>query len=117
MHVRMHVHARVIVMTRGPARRLLEHGWLYVPAVSSPIGGGMIKLGHGSTWAAVGVGVAPYVVCTLLCLVFIVGYLAAVLRYLWAGPDGQHAMERLITVSANAVVCILTLRKQLSLRQ
>ena len=97
-------------MSTGPAGRLLAHGWLYVPAVSSPIGGGLIKLGHGTTWAAVGVGVAPYAVCVLLYLVFMVGYLAAILRYLCAGPDGQEAMERLITVSANAVVSILTLR-------
>jgi hypothetical protein len=93
-----------------PAKQLLEHGWLYVPAVSSPIGGGLIKLGRGSTWAAVAVGVAPYAVCVLLYLVFVLGYLAAVMRYLCAGPDGQEAMERLITVSANAVVSILTLR-------
>jgi hypothetical protein len=98
------------VMSGRPAKQLLEHGWLYVPAVSSPIGGGLIKLGHGSTWAAVAVGVAPYAVCVLLYLVFVVGYLAAVLRYVCAGPDGQEAMERLITVSANAVVAILTLR-------
>ena len=98
-------------MSGGPAKRLLEHGWLYVPAVSSPIGGGLIKLGQGSTWAAVAVGVAPYTVCVLLYLVFVVGYLAAIVRYLCAGPDGQEAMERLITVSANAVVSILTLRQ------
>jgi hypothetical protein len=53
------------------------------------------------------VGIAPYAVCALLYTVFVLGYLAAVLRYLFAGPGGQQAMERLITVSANAVVCIL----------
>jgi hypothetical protein len=30
---------------------LLAHGGLYLPAASSPIGGGLIKLGQGSTWA------------------------------------------------------------------
>jgi hypothetical protein len=78
--------------------------------VSSPVGGGLIKLGHGSTWAAVSVCVAPYAVCALLYTVFIIGYLAAVLRYVCSGEDGQRAMERLITVSANAVVTILTLQ-------
>ena len=93
----------------GTARRLITHGWLYVPAVSSPIGGGLIKLGHGSTFAAASVGLAPYAVCASLYAVFIVSYLAAVLRYLCADAAGQQAMERFITVSANAVVAILTL--------
>jgi hypothetical protein len=84
--------------------RILRH----LPAVACPLGGGLIKLGHGSTWAAVGVGVAPYAICALLYAVFVVGYLAAVLRYLCAGPAGQQAMERLITVSASAIVSVLT---------
>jgi hypothetical protein len=92
---------------RTLGRRLL---WLYLPAVSSPVGGGMIKLGHGSTWAAVSVGIAPYAVCALVYAVFIIGYLAAVLRYVCSDEDGQRAMERLITVSADAVVSILTLQ-------
>jgi hypothetical protein len=93
----------------NPAKRLLAHGWLYVPAVSSPIGGGMIKIGGGSTWAAVIVGTAPYAICSVLCLVFVLGYLAAVFRYLCAEVDGQEAMARLIRVSADAIVSILTL--------
>lgn len=95
--------------TAGAARRLITHGWLYVPAVSSPIGGGLIKLGHGSTFAAASVGLAPYAVCASLYAVFVVSYLAAVVRYLCADAAGQQAMERFITVSANAVVAILTL--------
>jgi hypothetical protein len=94
-------------MRRTLGRRLL---WLYLPAVSSPVGGGLIKLGHGSTWAAVSVGVAPYAICALLYVTFIIGYLAAVLRYLCSGEEGQQAMERLIKVSATAVVSILTLQ-------
>lgn len=90
-------------------RRLLARGWFYVPAASSPIGGGMIKLGRGSTLAAAAVGLAPYAICGLLLGVFVVGYLAALARYLWAQPGEQEAMERLIMVSANAVVSILTL--------
>jgi hypothetical protein len=93
----------------GAARRLITHGWLYVPAVSSPIGGGLIKLGHGSTLAAASVGLAPYAVCASLYAVFVVSYLAAMVRYLCADAAGQQAMERFITVSANAVVAILTL--------
>jgi hypothetical protein len=73
-----------------------------------PVGGGLIKLGHGSDWAAVAVGVAPYAVCALLYLVFGLGYLAAVLRFLCAGTAGQQAMERLIAISASAVVGIVT---------
>jgi hypothetical protein len=96
-------------VTTRPTKRLLSHGWLYVPAVSSPIGGGLIKIAHGSTWAAAVVGAAPYAICVLLCVVFVIGYLAALIRYMCAGPGGQEAMERLITVSANAIVSILTL--------
>jgi hypothetical protein len=96
-------------VTARPARRLLAHGWLYVPAASSPIGGGLIKLGQGSTWAAAAVGVAPYAVGGLLFIVFVIGYLAALIRWLFAKPGEQEAMERLITVSANAIVSILTL--------
>jgi hypothetical protein len=92
------------------SKRLVPvHGWLYASAASGPIGGGLIKLGHGSNWAAVGVGVAPYAICALLYSVFMIGYLAAVLRYLFSGPAGQQSMERLITVSANAIVSVLTL--------
>jgi hypothetical protein len=96
-------------VTTHPAKRLLAHGWLYIPAVSSPVGGGLIKLGHGSTWAAVAVGTAPYAICALLYVVFVVGYLAALIRYLCVKPGEQVAMERLITVSANTIVAILTL--------
>jgi hypothetical protein len=57
------------------SKRLVPvHGWLYASAASSPIGGGLVKLGHGSNWAAIGVGVAPYAICALLCSVFVIGY-------------------------------------------
>ncbi len=79
----------------------------YLPTVSSPIGGGLIELGHGGVWAAVAVGAAPYAVYGLLYTVFGIVHLAAALRYLCAGPSGQQAMERLITVSAGAVVTVL----------
>jgi glucose uptake protein GlcU len=91
------------------SKRLLTRSWVYIPAVASPVGGGMIKLGRGSTLAAVAVSLAPYAVCALMLTVFMIGYLAALARYLWAQPEQQKAMERLIMVSANAVVSILTL--------
>lgn len=91
-------------------RRQASRGWLYLPAAASPIGGGLIELGHGGTWAAVTVGAAPYAVCALLYAVFGIGYLAAVLRYLCAGPGGQQAMVRLIAASASAVAAILACR-------
>lgn len=97
------------VVTVRPAKRLLSHGWLYIPAVSSPVGGGLIKIGHGSTWAAVAVGIAPYAICVMLYLVFVIGYFAALTRYLYTKAGDQEAMERLIAVSANAIVSILTL--------
>jgi hypothetical protein len=90
-------------------RRLLARGWVYAPAACSPLGGGLVKVGGGSTWAAVAVGLAPYAVLGLLLVIFAVGYLAALARYLCAGPGGQEAMERLVMLSVNAVVSILTL--------
>ena len=55
------------------------------------------------------VGVYRWTICALLFTVFVIGYLAALIRYLCAKPEEQQAMERLITVSANAIVSILTL--------
>lgn len=94
--------------------RLTSRGWLCLPAASSPIGGGLIQLGHGGTWAAVVVGAAPYAVYGLLYAVFGIVHLAAVLRYLCAGPGEQQAMERLIEVSAGAVVTVLACARRTS---
>jgi hypothetical protein len=94
-------------MTRP--RQFLARDWAYTSAAAAPIGGGLIKLGRGSTLAAVAVGLAPYAIYGLLLAVFMIGYLAALARYLCAGPDGQEAMERLMVTSANAIVSILTL--------
>lgn len=90
-------------------RQFLARGWAYAPAAAGPIGGGMIKLGQGSTLGAVAVGLAPYAIYSLLLVVFVIGYLAALARYLCAGPEGQAAMERLMVTSANAIVSIVTL--------
>jgi hypothetical protein len=115
----MHVHSTLALSQHRDARRIVtrpstRHRFLNsqfsLPAVSGPIGGGLIKLGHGGTWAAVTVGVAPYAYCTVLCTVFAVGYLGTLFRYLCTGPSGQQAMERLITVSASAIVSMLTWR-------
>lgn len=94
-----------------PARKLLTNGWLYLPAVSGPIGGGLIKLGGGSTWAAAVVGAAPYAVCVLAYSVFLIGYMTALIRYICSGPEAQESMERLIAISANSIVGILTLTR------
>jgi hypothetical protein len=67
-------------------------------------------VGGGSTWAAVAVGVAPYAVCLLIYLVFMIGYIAALIRCVSSGPEIRKDMERLIAVSANCVVGILALR-------
>jgi hypothetical protein len=57
----------------------------------------------------VAVGLAPYAVWAVLLVVFVVGYLAALGRFLCAGAGGEDALERLVVVSVNAVVSILTL--------
>lgn len=96
-------------MTKTTAARRLAHGWRYLPAASAPIGGGLIKIGRASTWAAVSVGLAPYAIWAALCAVFLIGYLAALIRYICSGQEGQDAMACLITTSVNAIVSILTL--------
>jgi hypothetical protein len=94
-----------------PTKRLFAHGWLFAPAVCCPIGAGMIKIGGGGTWAAAIVGAAPYAIYLLFAIVFALGYFAALARFLCSGPHGQEAMTRLIEVSANAFIAILTLRR------
>lgn len=98
----------LLAPTSQPPRR----GWLLWPAACCSIGGGMIKLGGGSTWAAVAAAAGPPALYAMLYCVFILGYLAAVTRYLCARAEGQQAMERLIMTSANSVVTILTLTRR-----
>jgi hypothetical protein len=96
------------VATRS--RRLPGRGWAaYLPAVSGPAGGGAIKLGGGSTTAAVAVALAPYAVYGLLLAAFLLAFVAALVRCIRAGPGGEEAMERLVNLSAAAVVSVLTL--------
>ena len=116
MHVQMHEEVTVGDVgpsgEHSPAARpgwLLARGWLYVPAVSGPVGGGLIKLGHGSTTAAVIVGLTPYATWALLLGLFAAGYLVALSRFCRGRTGDQEAAERLIMVSAEAVVSILTL--------
>jgi hypothetical protein len=92
----------------APPSRPPRCGWPLWPAACCSIGGGMIKLGGGSTWAAVAVAAGPSALYAMLYSVFTLGYLAAVARHLCARADGQRAMERLIITSANSVVTILT---------
>jgi hypothetical protein len=79
-----------------------------VPAAVGPAGGGLLKLCHGSTTAALAVVLAPYALLALLLSVFVIGYLAALARCICRTGD-QEAMERMIIVTAHAVVSILTL--------
>jgi hypothetical protein len=98
-------------MTGKPAKRVLGHGWLYLPAASGPLGGGLIKLGGGSTWAAATVAAAPYVICLLVYSVFLIGYVTALVCHVCSGPQRQESMERLIALSADAIVGLLTLTR------
>jgi hypothetical protein len=90
--------------------RRLNPGWFcLLPEVTAPMGGGLMKIGHASTWAAASVGLAPYVVLGALYAIFVIGYIPAVFCYLCSGHDRQDAIHRLITTSANAIVSLLTL--------
>lgn len=97
-------------MTRNTRIRKPAPGWYcLLPEVAAPLGGGLIKLGQASTWAAVSVGLAPYVIVAALYAMFVIGYVPALLCYLCSGRDRQDAVDRLITTSANAIVSLLTL--------
>jgi hypothetical protein len=88
----------------------LTSGWYYLlPEVAAPLGGGLLKVGRASTWAAVTIGLAPYVILASLYALFIIGYVPAVICYLSASQDRQDAADRLITTSADAIVSLLTL--------
>jgi len=98
-------------MTGNTRIRRPNPGWYYLlPEVAAPFGGGLLKLGQASTWAAVSVGLAPYVILAALYATFvIVGYVPAVICYLFFGASGQDAGDRLIMTSACAIVALLTL--------
>lgn len=85
--------------TRFPAQT-----WLPISAVCCPIGGGLLRLGHASTAAALVVAGAPYAIYALLSCFFGVAFLAATVRYLCTG----QSQREFILTSANAVVSILT---------
>lgn len=96
-------------MTGNTQLRRVHPGWYYLlPEVAAPLGGGLIKLGHASTWAAVSVGLAPYVLLAALYGVFLIGYTPAVIYYL-CSKNKQEAAEQLITTTTNAIVALLTL--------
>jgi hypothetical protein len=84
--------------------------WCYqLPQVAGPIGAGLIKIGHASTWAAVSVGLAPYAIVAALYGIYILEHVPAAICYLCSGRDRQDAIDRLITTSTNAIVSLLTL--------
>jgi hypothetical protein len=88
----------------------IGYGWCYLlPEVAAPIGGGLIKIGQASTWAAVSVGLAPYVIVAALYAIVMLEHVFSVICYLCSGRDRQDAIDRLITTSANAIVALLTL--------
>jgi hypothetical protein len=92
-------------MPLGTVKRIQAPGWLALPGACCPIGGGLLKIGHGSTLAALALGVAPYVLCALGLLLAGVGFLFAALRYLWTGKPQQD----FIATWSSAVVAVLTL--------
>jgi hypothetical protein len=95
-------------MTGNTRARRLNPSWYYLlPEVAAPLGGGLIKLGRGSTWAAVGVGLAPYALLAALYAAFIIGYAPAVICYLFFNEDKA---DQLITTSACAIVALVTLK-------
>lgn len=88
-----------------PVKRIQAPGWLACSGACCPIGGGLIKIGHGSTLAAFALGSAPYVLCALVYCLFGVGFLFAALRYLWTGKPQLD----FISTWSSAVVSVLTL--------
>jgi hypothetical protein len=97
-------------MTRNTGMKRLGYGWCYLlPEVAAPIGGGLIKIGQASTWAAVSVGLAPYVIVAALYAIFMLEHVPVVICYLCSSRERQDAIDRLITTSANAIVALLTL--------
>jgi hypothetical protein len=97
-------------MTRNAGTKRPAYGWCYLlPEVAAPIGGGLIKIGQASTWAAVSVGLAPYVIVAAMYTIFMLEHVPAMICYLCSDRDRQDAIDRLITTSANAIVALLTL--------
>jgi hypothetical protein len=97
-------------MTRNAGTKRPAYGWCYLlPEVAAPIGGGLIKIGQASTWAAVSVGLAPYMIIAAMYTIFMLEHVPATICYLCSDRERQDAIDRLITTSANAIVALLTL--------
>lgn len=97
-------------MTGNTRKTRLSPSWYYLlPEVAAPLGGGLIKLGQASTWAAVSVGLAPYVLLATLYAVFLIGYTPAMICSLYFADNKHEAAEQLITTTADAIVALLTL--------
>jgi len=91
------------------------YSWRYLlPATGAPIGAGLMKIGHASTWAAASVALAPFTILITVYAFFAIGYVPAMICYLRSGRDQQDAKTRqdaiasLITTSANALIALLT---------
>jgi hypothetical protein len=80
--------------------------WYFViPEVAAPIGGALFKeIGHMSTWAAIGVGVAPYMITVIRYMLFLIVCVPAEICYLCSSQARQDAIRQLIILSANALV-------------
>jgi hypothetical protein len=120
----MHVHVDSVMLGSGPdqldrrsmtmdrsAKKFLPNPWLFLPAVSGPLGGLMIKLEGGSVWVAAVVGAAPCAVFMLPYSAFVIGYVTVVAKWVCSGPKTPESMERLIAISANSVVAVLSLTR------
>jgi hypothetical protein len=101
---------RSMTMDRS-TKKFLPNPWLFLPAVSGPLGGLMVKLGGGSVWAATVVGAAPCAVCLLPYSVFVIGYVTVLIKWVCSGPKTPESMERLIAISTNSVVAVLSLTR------
>src|SRR5215472_189870 len=102
-------------MTRNTRMRRPAYSWRYLlPATGAPLGGGLMKIGHASTWAATSVALAPFAILITIYTFFAIGYVPAMICFLSSGRDQQDAQTRqdaiasLITTSANALIALLT---------
>jgi acetyl-CoA carboxylase alpha subunit len=100
-------------MTVNPRTRRTATNWRFaLPEVTAPAGGALFKvIGHTSTWAAIGVGLAPYAVCMFRYAIFLVLQVSAEICYLCSSESRQEAIHNLMVLTTNSLVSlqILTL--------
>lgn len=85
--------------------------WCFVlPDIAAPVSGVLFKeVGHTSTLAALGIGLAPYMVSVIRYVIFLIGYVPTVICYLRSSQARQDDIRDLIALSANALVSMQTL--------